>query len=257
MLAPASDEIAERFSAAADHYHEHNSVQRMSAASLLAQFQPRGCVLDIGAGPGTAFSTQSNGEKDIKVFALDIALGMLQKLKQSFPRYQVICADAEQLPLLGHSIDSIYSNLALQWCGNFPAAIAEFERVLKVGGECHLSIVADGSLAQLSTLGLRVNGFLTIEVLKAAFCHSKWQFIEAELIPMTVYFESLKDLLYSIKGVGASVHSSQTSLHSDTQQVQLRGRKDWQALVAKAQNLRQAEGIPLTYQIAQLRVRRL
>ncbi|MCH1930519.1 methyltransferase domain-containing protein [Shewanella sp. A25] len=255
MLAPVSDDIAERFSAAAAHYHEHNSVQRMSATSLLAQFQPKGCVLDIGAGPGTAFSTHANG--NIDVIALDIALGMLQKLKQSFPHYQALCADAEQLPLVANCVDGIYSNLALQWCGNFPAAIAEFERVLKVGGECHLSIVADGSLAQLSTLGLRVNGFLTIEALKAAFCPSKWLFIDAELIPMTVYFDSLKALLYSIKGVGASVQLHQASAHSDIPQLQLRGRKDWLALEANAQNLRQAEGIPLTYQIAQLRVRRL
>ena len=306
-------QIAERFSAAAHSYQDHNQLQRLSAASLLSEFTAKGHLLDIGAGPGTDFAAyhcahQSEHHSDHEsahqsgcqsehhsehgstlnpsttVFAVDIALGMLHKLKQTYPDYHGVCADAECLPFVDGCIDVIYSNLALQWCANFPAAVAEMARVLKPNGECHLSLVAQGSLNQLAELGLRVNDFSTLEALKTAFKLDTWQFLEVQLIPMTVYFDTLKALLYSIKGVGASVQSasathsaSSISLansisldHSTIQSAgevagaiaaaelapRLRGRQDWQALQAKAESLRVPQGLPLTYQIVQIRARR-
>ncbi|WP_413483824.1 methyltransferase domain-containing protein [Shewanella baltica] len=306
-------QIAERFSAAAHSYQDHNQLQRLSAASLLSEFTARGHLLDIGAGPGTDFAAyhcahQSEHHSDHEsahqsgcqsehhsehgstlnpsttVFAVDIALGMLHKLKQSYPDYHGVCADAECLPFVDGCIDVIYSNLALQWCANFPAAVAEMARVLKPNGECHLSLVAQGSLNQLAELGLRVNDFSTLEALKTAFKLDTWQFLEVQLIPMTVHFDTLKALLYSIKGVGASVQSasathstssisSANSISLDSLTIQsagevagaiaaaelaprLRGRQDWQAMQAKAESLRVPQGLPLTYQIVQIRARR-
>jgi len=290
-------QIAERFSAAAHSYQDHNQLQRLSAASLLSEFTAQGHLLDIGAGPGTDFSAYHSAHQSAHysehgsiqnppttVFAVDIALGMLHKLKQSYPDYHGVCADAECLPFVDGCIDVIYSNLALQWCANFPAAVAEMARVLKPNGECHLSLVAQGSLNQLAELGLRVNDFSTLEALKTAFKLDTWQFLEVQLIPMTVHFDTLKALLYSIKGVGASVQSasathstssisSANSISLDSSTIQsagevagaiaaaelaprLRGRQDWQAMQAKAESLRVPQGLPLTYQIVQIRARR-
>ncbi|MEM6191141.1 methyltransferase domain-containing protein [Shewanella scandinavica] len=281
-------QIAERFSAAAHSYQDHNQLQRLSAASLLSEFTAKGHLLDIGAGPGTDFSvhdfahqSEHHAEQGLMqnpqttVFAVDIALGMLHKLKQTYPDYHGVCADAECLPFVDGCIDVIYSNLALQWCANFPAAVAEMARVLKPNGECHLSLVAQGSLNQLAELGLRVNDFSTLEALKTAFKLDTWQFLEVQLIPMTVHFDTLKALLYSIKGVGASVQSasSANSISLDSSTIQsagevagtiaaaelaprLRGRQDWLALQAKAESLRVPQGLPLTYQIVQIRARR-
>ncbi|BDQ65873.1 malonyl-ACP O-methyltransferase BioC [Shewanella xiamenensis] len=250
--------IAERFSAAAKSYQEHNCLQRLSGASLLQGFVAKGAILDIGAGPGTDFANRAMGE-EMRVYALDIALGMLQQLQATFPRYLCVCGNAEQLPFADACIDNIYSNLALQWCHDFSAATSEMARVLTSGGEAHLSIVAAGSLEQLSNLGLRVNSFLSLESLQAAFDDTDWQFLDVKLMPMTVYFQDLKALLYSIKGVGASVQSSVqtvTSSESDAHFGKLRGRHDWQALQQRAEQFREAQGLPLTYQIAQFRVRR-
>ncbi|MBW0281819.1 malonyl-[acyl-carrier protein] O-methyltransferase BioC [Shewanella xiamenensis] len=250
--------IAERFSAAAKSYQEHNCLQRLSGASLLQGFVAKGAILDIGAGPGTNFDHNATGT-DIRVYALDIALGMLQQLNATYPYQQCVCGNAEQLPFADACIDNIYSNLALQWCHDFSAATSEMARVLTSGGDAHLSIVAAGSLAQLSTLGLRVNSFLSLESLQAAFDDTDWQFLDVKLMPMTVYFQDLKALLYSIKGVGASVQSSVQSLtssESDAHLGKLRGRDDWQALQQRAEQFREVQGLPLTYQIAQFRVRR-
>lgn len=249
--------IAERFSAAAHHYQDHNKLQRLSAASLLDGFIATGNLLDIGAGPGTRFEFPQAAISKPKVFALDIALGMLKKLKQTYPHYQSICADAAQLPLGEGTMDSIYSNLALQWCADFPAVAAEMARVLRPSGECHLAIVADGSLNELSALGLRVNAFSPMDELIGAFDSEKWQLSKVTLVPMTVHFDTLKALLYSIKGVGASVQSYRVSALPHGEILKLRGRKDWQDLILHAEMLRQPQGLPLTYQIAQIRARRL
>lgn len=264
----ASLSIAERFSAAANSYQQHNPLQRLSASRLVAGLTAKGRLLDIGAGPGTCFSAAKGAHIAIDnpasaiaapaltVFALDIALGMLQKLQQNYPDYQRVCADAEQLPFGDRTMDCIYSNLALQWCADFPLAIAEMARVLKPQGTCHLAIVADGSLPQLSALGLRVNGFATMESMLTSFDPKQWQLYDCALVPMTVHFDSLKALLYSIKGVGASVPSPATA-HGHAAPHRLRGRRDWRALTEDAEGLRQAQGLPLSYQIVQIRARRL
>lgn len=90
--------IAERFSAAAKSYQEHNCLQRLSGASLLQGFVAKGAILDIGAGPGTDFANRAMGE-EMRVYALDIALGMLQQLNATYPYQQCVCGNAEQLPL--------------------------------------------------------------------------------------------------------------------------------------------------------------
>ncbi|MGL4713453.1 MAG: methyltransferase domain-containing protein, partial [Shewanella sp.] len=104
--------IAERFSAAAHSYQHHNPLQRLSAASLRREFTAKGHLLDIGAGPGTDFSAHHSGHPSAPhlpatVFAVDIALGMLHKLKQSYPDYHGVCADAQCLPFVDGCIDVI------------------------------------------------------------------------------------------------------------------------------------------------------
>ncbi|MCE9684833.1 methyltransferase domain-containing protein [Shewanella sp. AS16] len=285
-------QVGARFSAAAGRYKQHDVLQRLSARSLLSQFSPKGRLLDIGAGPGTDFPGNA------RVFALDIAQGMLETLALSYPDYIAVAGDAQRLPFQDASFDCLYSNLALQWCADFPQAVAEAARVLRPDGEFHLSLVAQDSLFELSQLGLAVNGFRSLPVLRGAFerapgsgpgCGSGngtgsdsgsekagWQVLSAELVPMTVYFPDLRSLLYSIKGVGASIHVTPTppgtseSMNSQTRLPTgpagstatgtakgLRGRRDWLRLVAAAEALRIPQGLPLTYQIAQIRARRL
>lgn len=261
VIKPHSTEvkIAQRFSAAANSYQDHNKLQRLSAASLLSGLLVKGNLLDIGAGPGTDFSAcypnSLTDKPSSAIFAVDIALGMLHKLKQSYPDYHGVCADAQCLPFSDNSMDVIYSNLALQWCADFPVAVAEMARVLRPGGECHVTLVAEGSLHQLAQLGLRMNNFSTLEALKTAFKLDIWQHLDVQLIPMTVYFDTLKALLYSIKGVGASVQSARASTAVADRTPRLRGREDWQRIQAKAEALRLPEGLPLTYQIVQIRAR--
>ncbi len=234
-----NDRIAKQFSQAASTYQKHDCLQRQSAQKLQAGMRVRGVMLDVGAGPGTEFSSVEIEQ----VIALDIATGMLKQLRYQFPDYLPVCADAQALPLVDNSINTLYSNLALQWCENFTAVVHEFERVLTVGGECHLAIVVENSLQQLSTLGLRVNQFESAQRLLGCFNSSRWA-LEHQLQTLTVHFDNLKSLLYSIKGVGASVNDQVLGFSSH-----LRGRQDWLKLMEKAELLRESQGLPLSYEI--------
>ncbi|WP_025819850.1 methyltransferase domain-containing protein [Shewanella marina] len=241
----AQSQVAKQFSQASAHYHCHNQLQLMSAQTLLKPIISQGVLLDIGSGPGTDFNQVHQGQ----VLNLDIAEGMLQTAKQQFSDYKMLCADAQSLPLSDATIDTVYSNLALQWCHSIDSAIQEIHRVLKPKAGCHLAIVCDGSLHELTQLGLKVNPFHSASRLKSQLMALNWQQLQFELMPMQVYFNDLKSLLYSIKGVGAStcVQGEQAST------VKLRGRQDWLQLLTKAEQMRTAKGLCLTYNIAIIR----
>ncbi|ABV87126.1 methyltransferase domain-containing protein [Shewanella pealeana] len=244
-------EVAERFSAAAAHYHSYDVLQQQTAKRLLAQMTPGTRLLDIGAGPGTDFS---QFEHVNQVFCLDIADGMLRTLSSSFPEHAPICGDAQNLPIADGVIDSIYSNVALQWCQDLPQAVSEANRVLTQGGEFNMSIVAKDSLKQLVDLGFKVNSFIDEQELLACFNDDNWQLEVCKTLDVTVYFSDLRALLQSIKGVGASIVKQQQSANQP--QVTLRGRKDWQALQLKAELNRAPEGLPLTYNISFIKARK-
>lgn len=233
--------VAQRFSAAAKHYHDFDTVQKITSTYLFNQMAPKGNLLDIGAGPGTDFSQFADVNA---VIALDIAPGMLTQLKHDFPEYQTVCANAESIPLAPNSVDSVYSNLALQWCGNLSLSLNDTARVLKPKGEYHLAIVAQDSLLELSQLGLRVNEFRGLDEIVSHFDPSLWLITSAKIQSIRVHFADLKTLLYSIKGVGASINAK------DNPKQVLRGRGDWQKLLCEAESHRTPEGMPLTYEIA-------
>ncbi|RTR39513.1 malonyl-ACP O-methyltransferase [Shewanella canadensis] len=244
--------VAERFSAAAKTYHQHNCLQKLSCDALFNGMKPNGTLLDIGAGPGTDFSQFSHISS---VIALDIAAGMLEQLKINYPNYETVCADAKTIPLPKNSIDSVYSNLALQWCDDLAQSFRSTARVLKPSGEYHLAVVALGSLAELTQLGFRTNQFRPLSEITSQFDTQEWQIKSAKLEPITVFFDDLKELLYSIKGVGASIHADAkvTSQSRSVVNHGIRGRGDWMKLLGRAEKLRTPQGIPLTYQIALIR----
>ncbi|RLV58574.1 malonyl-[acyl-carrier protein] O-methyltransferase BioC [Parashewanella curva] len=238
--------VESAFSKAAKSYHRHNVLQRFSSDRLLSKIELKGRVLDLGAGPGTNY--QSSGAQ---VFCVDIAHTMLTTLKQSYPQYHAIQGDAHSLPFQSNSIDLLISNVALQWCHDFKQAITETARVIKKNGELHISMVANGSLNELTQLGLRANDFLSLNEYASAFKDDEWRDIEVLEYQKVCYFDSFKALLYSIKGVGASVPNNQLN-----NSVALRGREDWMKLVEQAESQRTPKGLPLTYNIVQIRAKR-
>ncbi len=266
----SNNPVAVKFSQAATTYKQHDVLQRITAEKLLSKAALKGSLVDIGCGPGTDFTAY--GQDITKVTAVDLSEQMLAVVNQSFPSYLTLCADAANLPLFEEQFDGLYSNLVLQWCDDLTAVFNEFHRVVKPKATCFISIVTSGSLPELETLGLGHNAFRTVEQITAAIDSQYWQVDSVNECSESLYFNDLRTMLYSIKGVGASVKSHQENSHSccsdksgsnksrshtnrtGLEKVSLRGRKDWLALKQHVETMRQAEGIPLTYQITYLQI---
>lgn len=231
-------DVAEHFSRA-HQYDCHNLLQRLTANKLLTKAALGGHLLDIGAGPGTDFSLFPV----IRVTTVDIAFAMCQRLKSLHHSYEAVCADAAALPFSNACFDSLYSNLALQWCPDFTVAVAEASRVLRPGGRGYFAMVCDGALPELEAMGFCVNHFAPASMMAAAFSDQDWCELSIDVVTETLYFDDLRTLLYSIKGVGASAR------RGSGQGKALRGRADWLARMEDAERLRTPQGLPLSYQI--------
>lgn len=258
------EQVACQFSRAAGQYRQHDVLQRLTAFRLLGNMPSGQILLDIGAGPGTDFSHHI--EMSGQVWALDIARGMLAELKRVFPGQFAICGDAQQLPLTANQVDRVYSNLALQWCPRLELALDEVFRVLKPGGSCHLALVVEGSLPELSQLGLHRNAYPNVEAVTGMLKRHPWKQLSINSESLTVHFDTLRSLLQSVKGIGASARFSNEaelieinkekshsvaniSQAAATERKGLNGKGFFRALESRAESLRTPAGLPLSYQV--------
>jgi malonyl-CoA O-methyltransferase len=154
------------FSRAAPDYDKVAVVQREIGQRMLERLayirhQPK-LVLDVGAGTGEATRALGNHYPKARIIALDFALPMLHQVRKQgrwFKRPPCICGDAEQLPLADHSVDMIFSNVALQWCNDLTGTMREFLRVLRPNGMLLFSTFGPDTLNELRKSWSAVDGY--------------------------------------------------------------------------------------------------
>ncbi|MEC5341026.1 malonyl-ACP O-methyltransferase BioC [Brenneria populi] len=234
--------IARAFGRAAGSYDRFAELQRACGERLLdmvASHQGEG-VLDAGCGTGH-FSRRWR-QLGKTVTALDLSAAMLDRAAASRSAARYLLGDIENLPLADGSMDISYSNLAVQWCDDLPAALAELYRVTRPGGVVAFSTLADGSLTELAQAwhrldgSRRVNRFLPVEAIDAACRRYRYRLHQERV---TCRFPDVLAVLKSLKGIGA------TWLHQ-ARSPGLLSRSRLQALAAA---YRQEDGYPLSYQL--------
>ena len=130
--------------------------QRMAERLGIVRLDPA-AILDAGCGTGEALGELHARYPRAQLVGLDLAYPMLQAARRrdltaradAHPLVRrllgaftamarggpgLVCADVCRLPLGARSVDLVWSNLTLQWVDELPLALAEFHRVLKVGG---------------------------------------------------------------------------------------------------------------------------
>jgi malonyl-CoA O-methyltransferase len=109
-------------------------------------------VLDAGSGPPRR--ALGGRYPDASVVALDFSLPMLRaaparwglfRRRRSLP----VCADFMRLPLPEGSMPLVWSNMALHWAEDLPAALREFHRVLEPEGLLMFSMLGPDTLKEL------------------------------------------------------------------------------------------------------------
>jgi len=201
------------FAKASDSYDGMATLQRKVGRHLFASapVQEKSEILDLGCGTG--FFTQLIAEANLaaNIYALDLALPMLNKTKSrdQCNKVALVCADAEQLPFAGNRLQLVSSNLALQWCQNLESLFAGIHRVLEDEGCFVFSTFGEGALKELKKAWAEVddyphvNDFCSDIVIQAALENAG--FVDIQIESQTYYseYQSVLELMHELKGIGA------------------------------------------------------
>jgi malonyl-CoA O-methyltransferase len=209
-------------------------------------------VLDLGAGTGHATRALKRLYPSSLTVAADIAPGMLARAKAQsrwLRRFERVRADAYSLPFRDDSFDLIYSSLMLQWCDDLDTAFGEIARVLKPGGLLVFSTFGPGTLAELreawassGDAGNHVNHFFDPHAVGSALMHAGLSEPVLDVDRIVMHYPEARALMRELKAIGA--HNVTAGRPRG-----LTGRKRLAAMTQSYETLRDARGLPATYEV--------
>jgi malonyl-CoA O-methyltransferase len=240
-----------KFDQLAGLYDEHAALEQEVATRLLDRLEfhritPQR-IVDMGCGTGQASAALKNEFREAEVIALDSSSAMLVELGRKFQldrRLRAVCADLSKLPLADQSSELLFSNLAMQWCPDLDALLAEFRRVLIPGGMLLFTSYGPGSLSELREARAATEGyeqpreFVDILELGDALMAAGFKEPVVDTERITLSYPDFDSLLCELDATGA------TGILQDSSMAEV---KD--ALEAAYQPARVEGRFPVTYEI--------
>jgi len=254
--------VRQSFDTAADHYDDVAILQREVGLRIidrleLVKLTPQ-TILDVGAGTGYMSRSLSKFYKKASIVSLDIAPRMLQiaRSKNSWVNkikgtHSYICGDAEYLPIGDSSIDLIFSNLTIQWCGELDNVFTEFRRVLKPGGLLMFSTFGPDTLKELrqswqkadvGNSNYHVNQFIDMHDIGDALLRSGLADPVMDVEHFTLTYPDVYKLMRELKALGA--HNVVKDRHHG-----LTGKNRMKNMVAAYEAFRVDAALPATYEV--------
>lgn len=169
-------------------------------------------VLDAGSGPGREANALRRRYPRAQYLAADYALPMLRHGRRRFFEKRIfLCADMACLPLAAGSIDLVWSNMALHWAADAPAALREFERVLAPEGLLMLSTLGPDTLKELRAAAgaSRVHAFVDMHDVGDMLVAAGFAAPVMDMETIELEYAESKDLLADLRASG------QTSARAD------------------------------------------
>ncbi|MCD9537156.1 malonyl-ACP O-methyltransferase BioC [Photobacterium carnosum] len=246
--------ITNAFGRAAANYDKSAAFQRQVGHQLLALIpiqqvtHSKASVIDIGCGTG--YFSDELQQQGFEVTAADLSAQMLLQAQQRCGSHcQYLHTDAENIVMANDSYDIAFSNLALQWCDDLSIPLRELQRVVRSDGAILFTTLVEGSLNELKHAWSQiddkphVNGFKSLQRIKAEIAQSGLTIDSLECKPITVYYPTAMKLMKDLKGIGAT-HLQQQ------RQSGLIGRQTFIELEHAYDNYRLDNGLlPATYQV--------
>lgn len=255
--------IADSFGRSASQYDAVAYLQREIGNELFEKIDTINAIpldidhcLDLGCGTGYFQKELQKRFASANHTVCDLAEGMLSHVKQQQNHQQLICADAESLPIKNESFEFIFSNLALQWCENIETVFAEAHRILKPKGFFCLSTLGPKTLFELKHAWAEVDQYQHVNTFygvdhwlsKATNCGFKP--VEISLKEKVLFFDSPKQLTYELKQLGAH------NMNAEQSQA-LTSKSRWQRFVDAYQKYCHDSGqFPATYEVYYLCLQR-
>ncbi len=213
--------VAQSFGQAAKHYDQHAFIQREVGDRLLEKLNymkinPKR-ILDIGCGTGHFTQALKRKFKKADVIGLDISELMIKTAKQQqsgltklfSSKCEFLVGDMDALPFKDNEFDLIFSNLTLQWTNNPLITLKEVSRVLSPSGLLLYTTLGPDTLKELRASfaevddQVHVNPFLDLHHWGDAMLTSGIHQPVVDRDDIQFHFESLKQMMVDLKGVGA------------------------------------------------------
>ncbi len=208
------NKVRQSFSQASTYYDELALLQKKVGRDLFSKFfiERTNNIVDIGCGTGfLTYDLLEKGRAE-QVTAVDLSLSMLQISRRKFEQFasvNYICADAEYLPFLENSVDTLVSNLALQWCQNLEKVFDGFNNILKKNGKLFFTTFGPATLKELKCSWKtvddysHVNEFYSTDQLKVFLQQGGFEKIQIESKRYNSNYRTVTELMRELKGIGA------------------------------------------------------
>lgn len=192
--------VWQAFDRAAATYEQASPLQASVAARLLAQVgervQPGQVWMDAGCGTGRL--ARALAARGARVWAIDQAPAMLDGLDR-VDGIEPLCLDLADLPLPEGMLDGWVSSFALHWLG--PEVLPALLRLLRPGGEAHVAVPVQGSLAALQA---RCPGVPVMQFHPAADWLAQSGVVQAEQFAIHQPYANLRSLWQDLRQMGGA-----------------------------------------------------
>ena len=227
---------------------------RMLERLELVKITPQ-VILDAGCGTGHASAALGKRYGGSSVISLDLALGMLQQTLGHYPllkrilggkRPAALCADIEQLPLSDHSVDLVWSNVAIQWCNNLDQAFGEMARVLRTDGLLMFSTFGPDTLKELRVASgdghVHVSRFIDMHDIGDALVRAGFSDPVLDVERFVLTYDDVMAIMRDLKAIGANNAATGRARG-------LLGRGFLSRLTAAYEQFRHEGKLPATYEV--------
>lgn len=202
------EQIKRNFSKSAKVYDDYATLHRDVANKVLNQVPEKDYkyILDIGTGTGFLAFGLAERFKKAKIFAIDIAPGMIEhaKAKSPYSNIQFQEGDGEKIPFADNTFDLVVSSSSFQWM-HPEKCFSEVKRVLKTSNDSHFSFFGPKTLVELKDImGDKTHvKYPSPKELKKVLSKLKFTNIELRSEIYKESFSDFMDLLKFIKHLGA------------------------------------------------------
>jgi len=253
--APEPRAVRRHFARAAATYDDSAILQKEVGARLADRLDVMklapAAVLDAGCGTGDAQAELAARYPSARYVGLDIALPMLvaaeakggvrrSALARIFATFagartagdpRFVCGDIGAMPFATATFDLVWSNLALQWVADLPAALAEMNRVLTVDGLALFTTFGPDTLKEVRAAfagvdaHTHVSRFVDMHDVGDMLVGAGFADPVMQMDMMTLTYDDAVAMLRDLKAIGAT-----NAAHARPRA--LMGRRRWQRALA-------------------------